>query len=131
MLAFARSYSSSGPKFSAGGQAAPPAPPAKISPSKGLAQPIFPARQKLRGDIRRSDLAQVGESFYPCSEIAPRRLAAAPSASPAVIAKERRGRATLPTEVAVNYSGSYSVCAAASAVSISSKSKAATIGLET
>ena len=26
-----------------------------LSPSKGMAQPIFPARQKLRGDIRSSD----------------------------------------------------------------------------
>jgi len=55
VLAFARSYSSSGLKFSAGGQAAPPAPPAKLSPSKGMAQPIFPARQKSRGDIRSSE----------------------------------------------------------------------------
>jgi len=42
-------------QFSAGGQAAPPAPPAKLWPSKGMAQPIFPARQKLRGEIRRSE----------------------------------------------------------------------------
>jgi hypothetical protein len=34
----------------------PPAPPAKLSPSKGIAQPIFPARQKLRGDIRSSEV---------------------------------------------------------------------------
>ena len=32
------------------GRRAPPAPPAKLSPSKGMAQPIFAARQKLRGD---------------------------------------------------------------------------------
>jgi len=37
------------------GQAAPPAPPAKLSPSKGMAQPIFPARQELQGDIRSSE----------------------------------------------------------------------------
>jgi hypothetical protein len=59
VLAFARSDSSSGPKFSAGGQAALPAPPAKLSPSKGMTQPIFPARQKLQGDIRSSDLLPV------------------------------------------------------------------------
>ena len=29
--------------------------PAKLSPSKGMAQPIFPARQKSRGDIRSSE----------------------------------------------------------------------------
>ena len=55
VLACPRFYSSSEPKFSAGGQAAPPAPPAKLSPSKGMAQPLFPAKQKMRGDIRRSD----------------------------------------------------------------------------
>ena len=33
------------------------APPAKLSPSKGMAQPIFPATQKLRGDIRSSEPA--------------------------------------------------------------------------
>jgi hypothetical protein len=31
-------------------------PPAKLWPSKEMAQPIFPARQKLRVEIRRSDL---------------------------------------------------------------------------
>ena len=57
VLAFARFYSSSGPKFRAG-RRAPPAPPAKLSPSKGMAQPIFPATQKLRGDIRSSEIAR-------------------------------------------------------------------------
>ena len=35
---------------------APPAPPAKLSPSKGMAQPIFPASVKLRGDIGSSEI---------------------------------------------------------------------------
>jgi hypothetical protein len=52
VLAFARSYSSSGPNSIQGGQAALPAPPAKLSPSKGMAQPIFPVRQELQGDIK-------------------------------------------------------------------------------
>ena len=50
VLAFARSYSNSGPNSARAGRRAPPAPPAKLWPSKGMAQPIFPARQKLRGD---------------------------------------------------------------------------------
>jgi hypothetical protein len=42
VLAFARSYSSSDPKFSAGGQAAPPAPPAKLSHRKEWLSPFSP-----------------------------------------------------------------------------------------
>ena len=38
----------------AGGTACPTF---EASPSKGMAQPIFPAGQKLRGDIRRSERA--------------------------------------------------------------------------
>ena len=48
VLAFARSDSSSGPNSVRAGRRAPPAPPAKLSPSKGMAQPSFPARPKLR-----------------------------------------------------------------------------------
>ena len=57
VLAFARSYSSSGPNSVRADRRAPPAPPAKLSPLKGMAQPIFPARLKLRGHIRSSDRA--------------------------------------------------------------------------
>jgi uncharacterized protein (DUF1778 family) len=35
-----------------------------LSPSKGMAQPIFPARQKLRGDIRSSE-SRRSNSFSP------------------------------------------------------------------
>jgi hypothetical protein len=41
------------------GQAVLACPPAKLSPSKGMAQPIFPAGRKLRGDIRSSDGAGI------------------------------------------------------------------------
>jgi hypothetical protein len=60
VLAFARSYSNSGPNSVRAGRRAPPAPPAKLWPSKGMDQPIFPARQKLRGEIRRSVVAEPG-----------------------------------------------------------------------
>jgi hypothetical protein len=33
-------------------------PPAKLSPSKGMAQPIFPAGLKLQGDIRSSEVEE-------------------------------------------------------------------------
>ena len=36
----------------------PPVGQAVLSPSEGMAQPIFPARQKLRGDIRSSEIAR-------------------------------------------------------------------------
>jgi hypothetical protein len=36
----------------------PPVGQAVLSPSEGMAQPIFPATQKLRGDIRSSEIAR-------------------------------------------------------------------------
>ena len=64
VLAFARSCLGSGLGSARAGRRAPPAPPAKLSPSKGMAPPIFPARQKLPGEIRRSDLScQIPEAY--------------------------------------------------------------------
>jgi hypothetical protein len=57
-------------------QAAPPAPPAKLLPSKGMAQPIFPARatgssRPERGSLRESTVQRnfdlVRDDAYLCA----------------------------------------------------------------